>query len=51
MNLEHLIPVSLVDIETEEIIAVKKNTTHGQFCWVCQPLNIDYLLSNSLKPL
>lgn len=44
MNLEHLIPVSLVDIETEEIIAVKKNTTHGQFCWVCQPLIIEYLL-------
>jgi len=44
MNLEHMFPVKLNDIMTEELIEVQKRTTKGQFCWVCQPIICQYIL-------
>jgi hypothetical protein len=46
MKLDHLIPVHLDEIMNNNLINIKKKTTHGQFCWVCQPLIIEYLLLN-----
>ena len=39
-----LIPVNLSEIEDDETLIVKGRTTHGQFCWVCQPLICTYIL-------
>jgi hypothetical protein len=44
MNMEHMFPVKLDDIMTEELAEVQKRTTKGQFCWVCQPIICQYIL-------
>jgi hypothetical protein len=41
-----LTPISVEDLLTLEISAVRARTTHGQFCWVCQPLVCRYILDN-----
>jgi hypothetical protein len=45
INKENLVPIVLADIENDEILEVKSRTTHGQYCWVCQPLVCLYILS------
>lgn len=40
----NLVPIHLSEIENDETRAVRANTTHGQFCWVCQPLVCIYVL-------
>ncbi|MDB4805033.1 hypothetical protein OAH16_00345 [bacterium] len=44
MNLANLIPLSVEDMLTPELAEVRKRTTHGQFCWVCQPIICQYVL-------
>ncbi len=44
MNIPTLVPVAVEELLTPEIHAVRSRTTHGQFCWVCQPLICQYLL-------
>jgi hypothetical protein len=39
-----LVPVRVDDLLTDEVRAVRSRTTHGQFCWVNQPLICQYLL-------
>jgi hypothetical protein len=39
-----LVPLRLDVLLTEEVRAVRSRTTHGQFCWVSQPLVCQYLL-------
>jgi hypothetical protein len=39
-----LVPVPVQALESEESKAVRARTTHGQYCWVCQPLGCIYLL-------
>jgi hypothetical protein len=39
-----LIPVSVDELMTPEILQVRQRTTHGQFCWVCQPLICEFVL-------
>jgi hypothetical protein len=39
-----LIPVSVEELLTTEVAAVRARTTHGQFCWVCQPLICRFIL-------
>jgi hypothetical protein len=41
---DSLVPVHIGDLLTDEISAVRARTTHGQFCWVSQPLICQYLL-------
>jgi len=41
-----LIPVNLSEIEDDQALIVKGRTTHGQFCWVCQPLICTYILDH-----
>ena len=42
---ESLVPVRVDDLLTDEVRAVRARTTHGQFCWVNQPLICEYLLA------
>jgi hypothetical protein len=44
LNLDALIPVHIDELITAEVAAVRRRTTHGQFCWVCQPLICRHLL-------
>lgn len=44
MRSDTLIPISIEDLITPEIAAVRARTTHGQFCWVCQPLICEFVL-------
>ena len=44
MNLEDLIPVNIEELITPEVAEVRKRTSHGQFCWVCQPLVCRHVL-------
>src|SRR5580658_166587 len=39
-----LIPIHIDDLITQEVAAVRQRTTHGQFCWACQPLICRYVL-------
>jgi len=44
LKFDALIPVHVDDLITAEVAAVRQRTTHGQFCWVCQPLICRHLL-------
>jgi hypothetical protein len=39
-----LTALNVEELLTPEIAAVRARTTHGQFCWVCQPLLCRYIL-------
>ncbi len=47
MRSDTLIPLSVEELVTPEVDAVRARTTHGQFCWVCQPLVCEHLLDRS----
>jgi hypothetical protein len=42
--LPHLVPIEVSNLCTPEVAEVRERTTHGQFCWVCQPLICSYIL-------
>jgi hypothetical protein len=44
IKLPYCIPIISNDILDDEIRKIKENTTHGQFCWVSQPLLCEYIL-------
>ncbi|MBY0470296.1 glycosyl transferase [bacterium] len=44
INRSNLIPISVEELRSPEVDAVRARTTHGQFCWVSQPLICQYLL-------
>jgi hypothetical protein len=44
MRSKTLIPISVDELMTPEISEVRERTTHGQFCWVCQPLICHFIL-------
>jgi hypothetical protein len=46
LNYESLIPIRVDDLLTDEIRGARENTSHGQFCWVNQPLICRYLLDH-----
>jgi hypothetical protein len=45
MESETLRAISVDELLTPEISAVRARTTHGQFCWVCQPLVCEFILN------
>jgi len=45
MNLPGLQPIAVEELLTPEVAAVRNRTTHGQFCWACQPLICEFLLN------
>jgi len=46
MESASLVPICIDELITPEISAVRGRTTHGQFCWVCQPLICEFILDN-----
>ncbi len=40
-----LVPLFVDELITHEVSLVRERTTHGQFCWVCQPLLCEYILN------
>jgi hypothetical protein len=44
LALEGVIPIYVDDLITPEINDVRNRTTHGQFCWICQPLLCQFIL-------
>jgi hypothetical protein len=44
LHSDSLIPISVDELMTPEVAAVRERTTHGQFCWVCQPLVCRFIL-------
>ena len=44
MNLDNLIPLTIEDLLTPQLEEARRRTTHGQFCWVCQPIVCEYVL-------
>ncbi len=52
----HLKFVKLIDIEDvmqyqSELRMVKENRTHGEFCWTCTPILIEYVLKQYNEPI
>ncbi len=45
MNCGNIIPIAVEEIMTAEVLSVRQRTTHGQFCWVCQPLICEHILA------
>ncbi len=43
-NLNNLIPISLQEVETDELRNVKKERTRAEYCWTCSPWVIKYVL-------
>jgi hypothetical protein len=44
MGSDSLIPINVDELLTPEVAEVRSRTTHGQFCWVCQPLICRFIL-------
>jgi len=44
MKSESLVPVSVDELITAALSAARNRTTHGQFCWVCQPFICEFVL-------
>ena len=44
LKLANLVTISLVDFESEGLLAVKKTRTAGEYCWTCTPHVIRYVL-------
>lgn len=44
MESDDLIPINVDKLITPEVSAVRERTSHGQFCWVCQPLLCQFIL-------
>jgi hypothetical protein len=46
LRFDTLIPVHVDELITAEVAAVRQRTTHGQFCWACQPLICRHVLDH-----
>jgi hypothetical protein len=44
LKVASLIPMHVDELITAEVSQVRQRTTHGQFCWVCQPLVCEFVL-------
>lgn len=46
----NLVPIPVSALDGDETRAVRARTTHGQYCWICQPLVCLYLLDQFKLP-
>lgn len=46
MALPHVIPVSLAEFETEDLLRVKQERNRAEYCWTCTPHVIRHVLDN-----
>jgi hypothetical protein len=44
MKLDKMVPVNLDDFLSPDVSELRNLTTHGQFCWACQPLICQFVL-------
>ena len=42
----NMIPISLEEFETPELLSVKKTRTRAEYCWTCSPWIIKHVLDN-----
>lgn len=47
LGFDTMIPVHIDSLITTEVAALRERTTHGQFCWACQPLICRYVLDSA----
>ena len=45
-NYSHLIPISLEEFETPELLKVKKERTQAEYCWTCSPWVIKHVIEH-----
>jgi hypothetical protein len=45
LNAPSLVAIAVEELLTPEIEMLRQRTTHGQFCWVCQPLICEFILN------
>lgn len=46
LKLENLIVIPLEELETQEVLKVKKARTRGEYCWTFTPRIINYIMKN-----
>lgn len=51
MSLPSLVPIRITDVLDDELAESRARTTHGQFCWVCQPVVCRYVLDKLGSPM
>jgi hypothetical protein len=47
LGFDAMIPVNIDELITSEVAAVRRRTTHGQFCWASQPLICRHVLDTA----
>ena len=50
LDLPRMTVIELKDFETEELLAVKKTRTQGEYCWTCTPVTTLFTLENFKVP-
>ena len=50
-NYEHLIPVSLSEFETPDLLKVKKERTRAEYCWTCSPWIVKHVIDRFKEPI
>ncbi len=48
---DRLIPISLADFETPQLLAVKADRTRAEYCWTCSSWSIKYVLEHYKEPI
>lgn len=43
---KRIVPISMKEFETEELLIAKSNRTRGEYCWTCSCFSIAYVLDN-----
>jgi len=50
-NYSNLIPVSLNEFETPELLKVKEERTRAEYCWTCSPWIVKYVIDHYNEPI
>ena len=50
-NLPNLIPVSLEEFETEDLLRVKKERTIAEYSWTCSPWIVKHVIDHYKEPI
>lgn len=45
-HIPNVVPISMKEFESEEMLRVKKTRTLQEYCWTCEPLSIQYCLTH-----
>lgn len=50
-NFPDLIPITLQEFETEDLLRVKKERTRAEYCWTCSPWIIKHVIDHYNEPI